>query len=212
MNKFLSQFADSLSAWDSRFSDEFPQDKSHVISENADAFYVVVREAWLILTQLIFKDSYSLQMASDTHLRLARLLHLIDSGKRIDSNDMQDESGNYIAGIKSDIPGVCALCGYKLKARVCPSSDTVKIVCQGCGEIYASYPIELDGGLRECPYCAGDALHVDYDDCSKEHWVWCEKCKASGPIRDSREEAISAWNMRGVHRPENFENAQSVLP
>lgn len=206
MNKFLSQFADSLSALDSKFSDEFQQDKSHVISENAEAVYVVVREAWLILTQLIFKGSYSLQMTADTHLRLARLLHLIDSGKRIDSNDMQDESGNYIVGIKSDIPGVCALCGYKLMARVCPSSDTVKIVCQGCGGIYAAYPIEPDGGLRECPYCAGDALHVDYDECSKEHWVWCEKCNASGPIRKSRKEAISAWNMRGVHRPEDFVN------
>ena len=66
MNKFLSQFADSLSAWDSKFSDEFQQDKSHVISENADAVYVVVREAWLILTQLIFKGSYSLQVSNLT--------------------------------------------------------------------------------------------------------------------------------------------------
>ena len=124
----------------------------------------------------------------------------LDSTKITHYNKKPEEKKIRLEGDKVDMSTICNLCGYELMARICPSSDTVKIMCQGCGEVYAEYRIESDSGLRECPYCSSDAVHPIYDEYTDEYYVWCDNCKGSGPIRNSREKAINAWNMRGRHQ------------
>ena len=63
--------------------------------------------------------------------------------------------------------------------------------------------------LKPCPFaCKGKTARVyDFQNCSLYDfqdyhtlsWRWrvkCDKCGAEGPIADSKEEAIDAWNKR----------------
>lgn len=50
-----------------------------------------------------------------------------------------------------------------------------------------------------CPFC-GETMELDLE--VRGYWdyeawrVWCRECKASGPERHLRKEAIKAWNER----------------
>lgn len=54
--------------------------------------------------------------------------------------------------------------------------------------------------LKPCPFCEGKTVSIyDYQNyyTLPYHWrVKCDKCGAEGPIADSKEEAIDAWNKR----------------
>ncbi len=62
--------------------------------------------------------------------------------------------------------------------------------------------MRTDKKLKPCPFCGARESDEDFplsvvryigiDTCM----VYCERCGASGAERDSREEAIEAWNRR----------------
>ena len=49
---------------------------------------------------------------------------------------------------------------------------------------------------KTCPYCGGDTLTVS----SKYQWyyVTCEDCGSRGPMKLTRESAMSAFNVRSA--------------
>lgn len=195
MSDFFAQFNDVLSELDRKYLSEATP--ANLSGMDVSAAYVVMREVWQVLRQLIFEGTYNIQVVDNLLLRVNRLQQLSEGGYSVSSIDLP--SNNAVPAIVTDLPKVCQLCKYELKARLCPSRDTVKIVCQGCGQEYIEYTIEPNGGLRECPYCMSDTLTIDYNEATEEHYVWCGKCGAYGPTGKTREEAIAVWNRRGKH-------------
>lgn len=56
-------------------------------------------------------------------------------------------------------------------------------------------------GLKPCPFaCKGKTVSVyDFQNYYTLPWRWrvkCDKCGAEGPIADSKQQAIDAWNRR----------------
>lgn len=63
---------------------------------------------------------------------------------------------------------------------------------------------EVREALEACPFCGGPgALHVD----GREWWPACEDCGTIGAPRESREEAVAAWNRRALSRGTPREDA-----
>ena len=56
--------------------------------------------------------------------------------------------------------------------------------------------------LTSCPFCASKRQSVKQDAVAyldPHSWIVLCQCGACGPNRDSRDDAISAWNARGRH-------------
>lgn len=62
----------------------------------------------------------------------------------------------------------------------------------------------MSEALKPCPHC-GTGPNSDYNVtqaqfyrniASRDGYVWCEGCGAAGPTRETRDEAIVAWNTR----------------
>ena len=55
--------------------------------------------------------------------------------------------------------------------------------------------------LKPCPFCGGKALYAWYaenrvDPSTIDYLIYCERCDANGPIRESYEDAFAGWNRR----------------
>ncbi len=50
----------------------------------------------------------------------------------------------------------------------------------------------MENKLKPCPFCGGKARHFE----CLEYVVKCLDCDAEGPIRETVEAAIEAWNRR----------------
>lgn len=50
-----------------------------------------------------------------------------------------------------------------------------------------------DRELKICPFCGSQRFSIEGDDI---HWVVCKECKCEGPLRESVEAAVKAWNER----------------
>lgn len=49
--------------------------------------------------------------------------------------------------------------------------------------------------LKSCPFCGSDDLYIPHP----EHvfaWILCNACDTEGPVKNTKEEAITAWNTR----------------
>ena len=49
--------------------------------------------------------------------------------------------------------------------------------------------------MKRCPFCNGAQLTVATS--AELHWVTCQnpECGAEGPMRDTREQAMDAWDL-----------------
>lgn len=47
--------------------------------------------------------------------------------------------------------------------------------------------------FKKCPFCGGTKIF--YRELKSS--VFCMDCEARGPVRDTREESVMAWNERG---------------
>lgn len=53
-------------------------------------------------------------------------------------------------------------------------------------------------GMERCPFCGNWPITCESPNVSDyDHYVFCPACFASGPLRPSKEAAVSAWNHRG---------------
>lgn len=51
--------------------------------------------------------------------------------------------------------------------------------------------------LEPCPFCGGEVVHIQgFSPLSQSHFIDCESCGASSPIKQSKEEAFTVWNRR----------------
>lgn len=50
--------------------------------------------------------------------------------------------------------------------------------------------------LKPCHYCGGEVAYLRF--IMQEADVFCPDCNANGPVCDSEEEAIAAWNARTI--------------
>ena len=51
--------------------------------------------------------------------------------------------------------------------------------------------------IKPCPFCKGDDVRAASNTVNdRPAWVECSFCFAEGPVVDSKQEAIKAWNMR----------------
>lgn len=52
--------------------------------------------------------------------------------------------------------------------------------------------------IKSCPFCGGEAAHKTSGPIEryKPHWVKCNDCGGEGPVRESKKDAIEAWNRR----------------
>lgn len=49
--------------------------------------------------------------------------------------------------------------------------------------------------MERCPFCKGDLVNISQPDSEEPpYWVHCYNCGADGPLSDTRELAIEAWN------------------
>lgn len=56
-----------------------------------------------------------------------------------------------------------------------------------------------------CPFCRSINSHPIMDACTDGYFVTCEDikhCGIDGPVRDTKKEAIEAWN-KGTNAPNN---------
>jgi Lar family restriction alleviation protein len=59
--------------------------------------------------------------------------------------------------------------------------------------------------LKNCPFC--DGVEPEIDDQTNLYWVSCWHCSTEGPAKESRQEAIEAWNTRAApSQPEGAED------
>lgn len=49
--------------------------------------------------------------------------------------------------------------------------------------------------ILPCPFCSSTDVRAEFDGWSG--WVHCNTCQADGPMADSEEDGIDAWNKRG---------------
>ena len=114
----------------------------------------------------------------------------------------------------SELITTCPRCRGKLAARISQEHNCVFLLCELCDSVFAAFHILPDNGLRECPHCFGHNLFVDFNELSQEFSVLCRNCRASGPVCDSREDAVNLWNRRGgIYKtiPHLSEFAQDML-
>lgn len=48
--------------------------------------------------------------------------------------------------------------------------------------------------ILPCPYCLHERIYVITRRYGRRHYCYCHKCRGRGPIVESREKAIMAWN------------------
>ena len=48
--------------------------------------------------------------------------------------------------------------------------------------------------LKPCPFCGGNSVYLNSNTWSS--YVMCDYCDADGPVQESDDQAISAWNSR----------------
>ena len=56
--------------------------------------------------------------------------------------------------------------------------------------------IDKETGLKPCPFCSSNDVHIGGTLGMKPFWVRCDNCHADGPIKDTEGDAIAAWNRR----------------
>ena len=69
--------------------------------------------------------------------------------------------------------------------------------------------------LKTCHFCKRhDTLEIDSFEDEGKHWFYviCKACLASGPIMDTEEGAIDAWNMRAVPESQRWIPVTESLP
>ena len=53
--------------------------------------------------------------------------------------------------------------------------------------------------LKPCPFC-GEKTELEIDDpfefIAEDFFVFCNKCSTTGPLGETKDEAIAAWNRR----------------
>jgi len=47
-----------------------------------------------------------------------------------------------------------------------------------------------------CPFCGSADLHMPVSGAADGGYVSCRRCEADGPIKDTADEAVDAWNVR----------------
>lgn len=52
--------------------------------------------------------------------------------------------------------------------------------------------------LLPCPFCGAHSKHIGGVKIN-EPWIFCYKCGATSPYKETREEVIEAWNIRTDH-------------
>lgn len=50
--------------------------------------------------------------------------------------------------------------------------------------------------LESCPFCRSDNLWLIEESEIEYNWVHCKDCGADGPCKETKEEAVKAWNRR----------------
>ena len=50
--------------------------------------------------------------------------------------------------------------------------------------------------INECPFCGSDDLEIKYIEFHNKYAVYCEKCKARGPVKNTSTSSAIAWNER----------------
>jgi len=57
-------------------------------------------------------------------------------------------------------------------------------------------PKEKEMNYRPCPFCAGEEMELCQIYNTSVWVVSCKSCSASGPIEETKKEAIKSWNKR----------------
>lgn len=55
-----------------------------------------------------------------------------------------------------------------------------------------------DDAVKPCPFCGGTDIRMD-ESFGTDSWSfgrWCHACGSIGPISESAEQALAAWNRR----------------
>ena len=50
--------------------------------------------------------------------------------------------------------------------------------------------------LKPCPFCKSEDVYLVSETEIEYNWVYCKNCEAAGPMKETEEEAIEAWNRR----------------
>ena len=54
-------------------------------------------------------------------------------------------------------------------------------------------------GLKPCPFCSHQKTYIYHDidsELGTAFAIVCDKCGATGPFEDTKQQAIDAWNKR----------------
>lgn len=62
-----------------------------------------------------------------------------------------------------------------------------------CEHLSSSDPVS---DLKPCPFCGGTTIEICERSWVREAYASCAKCNTDGPLRETLEEAIKAWNTR----------------
>jgi Lar family restriction alleviation protein len=64
--------------------------------------------------------------------------------------------------------------------------------------------------LKPCPFCGLSEVGHDKNSLN-DHWVFCDFCEATGPIRDTEAEAAAAWNASAWNAAMDWRAADFIL-
>ena len=49
--------------------------------------------------------------------------------------------------------------------------------------------------LKSCPFCGSGDLHIPHSE-HEVAWILCNACDTERPVKNTKDEAITAWNTR----------------
>lgn len=58
----------------------------------------------------------------------------------------------------------------------------------------------VNHSVKQCPYCGGEDIHMNYRERTETAYMVCMACYATGPMRQSVAAALDRWNYPVVDR------------
>lgn len=53
--------------------------------------------------------------------------------------------------------------------------------------------------LKACPFCGSIDLDISYGLKIDNYYIYCWGCDTEGSIKKGKQEAVNAWNRRGIY-------------